>query len=81
MGVGHQPATHTMGAVFGRRVRGPGKGKTPGRGIFTSSLPQHEEYIMNKWKIIKDSAITKVAVSGGTLIAVAATVGAGWKWN
>lgn len=36
---------------------------------------------MNKWKIIKDSTITKVAVSAGTLVAVAATVGAGFKWS
>ena len=36
---------------------------------------------MDKWKIIKDSKIAQIGVSAGTLIAVAATVGAGFKWG
>jgi hypothetical protein len=36
---------------------------------------------MDKWKIIKDSKVAQISVSAGTIIAIAATVGAGWKWN
>lgn len=36
---------------------------------------------MNKWKIFKDSKVTRLTASAGTILAVAAIVGAGWKWN
>ena len=35
---------------------------------------------MNKWKMFKDSKVTQVTASVGTVIAIAAIVGAGWKW-
>ena len=36
---------------------------------------------MDKWKIIMDSKAARVSASAGTVIALAAIVGAGWKWN
>lgn len=36
---------------------------------------------MNKWTIFQNSKVVRVAASAGTLVAVAAVVGAGWKWN
>jgi hypothetical protein len=36
---------------------------------------------MDKWTIVKDSKIVRIAASSSTLIAVAAVVGAGFKWN
>jgi hypothetical protein len=35
---------------------------------------------MDKWRNAKNSTIARITVSGGTLVAVAALVGAGWKW-
>lgn len=48
---------------------------------FLSSSLFTEEDIMDKWKIIADTKIARVGASAATLIAVAAVVGAGWKWN
>ncbi len=36
---------------------------------------------MDKWRDLKNSTLARVGASAGTLIAVAALVGAGWKWN
>jgi hypothetical protein len=36
---------------------------------------------MDKWKIIKDSKLTQISVSAGTIVAVATLVGAGLKWG
>jgi hypothetical protein len=36
---------------------------------------------MQKWNAFQKSAAVRVAASAGTIIAVAAIVGAGWKWN
>lgn len=36
---------------------------------------------MNKWTIFQNSKAVRVAASAGTLVAVAAIVGAGFKWN
>lgn len=36
---------------------------------------------MNKWTIFQNSKVVRVAASAGTLVAVAAVVGAGFKWN
>jgi hypothetical protein len=35
---------------------------------------------MDKWRNLKNNTIVRVSASAGTLVAVAATVGAGWKW-
>ncbi len=35
---------------------------------------------MNKWNITQNSKVVRVAASASTLIAVAAIVGAGYKW-
>ncbi len=35
---------------------------------------------MSKWNAFKNNAIVKVSASAGTLVAVAAIAGAGWKW-
>lgn len=35
--------------------------------------------IMDKWRIAK-STVVRLSVSAGTLVAVAAVVGAGYKW-
>ena len=35
---------------------------------------------MDKWSILKNSTAVRITVSAGTLIAVAALVGAGFKW-
>ena len=35
---------------------------------------------MQKWNLFQKSAAVRVAASAGTIIAVAAIVGAGWKW-
>lgn len=36
---------------------------------------------MNKWTIFQNSKVVRVTASAGTIVAVAAIVGAGWKWN
>ena len=36
---------------------------------------------MDKWKIIKDSKLTQISVSAGTIVAVATLAGAGLKWG
>ncbi len=36
---------------------------------------------MNKWKRIQESTVARVTVSAGTIVAIAAIAGAGWKWN
>ncbi len=36
---------------------------------------------MDKWKIIKDSKLTQISVSAGTMVAVATLVAAGLKWG
>lgn len=35
---------------------------------------------MSKWRIAKNSTIVRITASAGTLVAVAAIVGAGFKW-
>jgi hypothetical protein len=35
---------------------------------------------MDKWTILSNSKVVRVAASASTLIAVAAVAGAGWKW-
>jgi hypothetical protein len=35
---------------------------------------------MDKWRMLNNSTIARITVSAGTLIAVAALVGAGYKW-
>lgn len=35
---------------------------------------------MDKWRTAKNSTIVRISASAATLVAVAATVGAGWKW-
>ena len=35
---------------------------------------------MDKWTILSNSKVVRVAASSTTLIAVAAIAGAGWKW-
>jgi hypothetical protein len=35
---------------------------------------------MNKWRLLKNSTVVRITASTGTLIAVAALVGAGYKW-
>lgn len=36
---------------------------------------------MDKWTILSNSKVVRISASAATLVAVAATVGAGWKWN
>ncbi len=36
---------------------------------------------MDKWRIVKDSVVVRIAASAGTLAAVAALAGAGLKWD
>lgn len=35
---------------------------------------------MDKWTIIANNKIVRVSASATTLVAIAAIVGAGWKW-
>ncbi len=35
---------------------------------------------MNKWTVLTSSRIVRITASASTLVAVAAIVGAGWKW-
>ncbi|MBC7291165.1 MAG: hypothetical protein H5T83_07500 [Actinotalea sp.] len=49
-------------------ARGPVTAETKGRTI------------MDKWRTAKNSTIVRISASAATLIAAAATVGAGWKW-
>ena len=35
---------------------------------------------MDKWRMMGNSTIVRITVSAGTLVAVAALVGAGFKW-
>ncbi len=36
---------------------------------------------MNKWSILQNSTVVRVAASTTTMVAVAVIVGAGYKWN
>ncbi len=36
---------------------------------------------MDKWTVFQNSRVVRISASASTLIAVAAIVGAGWKWN
>lgn len=36
---------------------------------------------MDKWTVFQSSRIVRITASASTLVAVAALVGAGWKWN
>ena len=36
---------------------------------------------MDKWKIMSNSTVVRVAAGAGTLVATAVVVGAGWKWG
>ncbi len=36
---------------------------------------------MNKWNLFQNSKVVRVTASAGTIIAVVAVVGAGYKWN
>ena len=36
---------------------------------------------MDKWTILSNSKVARIAASATTLVAVAAIAGAGWKWN
>ena len=53
----------------------------PGPDLDASVVPQLIGVVMDKWKIIKDSKLTQISVSAGTVVAVATLVGAGLKWN
>jgi hypothetical protein len=35
---------------------------------------------MDKWTVFSSSKIVRITASASTLVAVAAIVGAGWKW-
>jgi hypothetical protein len=35
---------------------------------------------MNKWTVVASSRIVRITASASTLVAIAAVVGAGWKW-
>jgi hypothetical protein len=35
---------------------------------------------MDKWRNVRNSTVVRITASAGTLVAVAALVGAGWKW-
>ncbi len=73
---------HLPGAFFGLRIpdRSGGQDRLNASRI-PVLVPHSEEDIMDKWKIVADSKIARVGASAATLIAVAAVVGAGWKWN
>ncbi len=43
--------------------------------------PPWKGSIMDKWRSVKNSTIIRVTTSVGTLVALAALAGAGWKWN
>lgn len=36
---------------------------------------------MDKWTVFATSKVVRISASASTLVAVAAIVGAGWKWN
>jgi hypothetical protein len=36
---------------------------------------------MDKWTVFSNNKVVRIAASAATVAAVAATVGAGWKWN
>jgi hypothetical protein len=36
---------------------------------------------MNKWTIFQNSKVVRITASAGTLVAIAAVAGAGWKWS
>lgn len=42
--------------------------------------PLSKERHMNKWNLMQNSKVVRVAASASTLVAVAAIVGAGYKW-
>ena len=53
-----------------------------GRGGFGRGCqPPSKGTIMDKWRIVKNSTIIRITASASTLVAVAALVGAGFKWN
>ena len=36
---------------------------------------------MDKWTVFSNTKAVRITASAATLVAIAATVGAGWKWN
>jgi len=73
---------HIPGAFSGLGIRTVLAGRIArARPRFLSSSLYLEEDIMDKWKIVAESKIARVGASAATLIAVAAVVGAGWKWG
>ena len=43
-------------------------------------IPERVRTIVNKWRTAKNSTIIRIAASAGTIVAVAALAGAGFKW-
>jgi pheromone shutdown protein TraB len=59
----------------------PGALSAPGFGTGRRPGPRTKEILMDKWNVFSSSRIVRISASASTLIAVAAIVGAGWKWN
>ena len=54
---------------------------TGGGAVSTATVPHvRRDSSMDKWRIAKNSTIIRIIASTGTLVAVAALAGAGWKW-
>lgn len=79
MSYGPRPVVVTQqGGARALGVREPDSLSTPGSG---RSRPSERGGIMSKWKTAQESMIVRVTVSAGSIIAIAAVVGAGVKWK
>jgi len=77
----HRPVARETGTMYRIQVTEcPDVLSTPGPDSDPAVVPQYEETRMDKWKIIKDSKLTQISVSAGTIVAVATLAGAGLKW-
>ena len=69
------------GAAVGLRSAGcPDVLVAPGSHSVRRLRPSARGEIMQKWNAFQKSTVVRVVASSGTVIALAAIVGAGWKW-
>ena len=76
------PAKQTRGwQAHAPRIRTSGCRGMAGAASVAHANPPWKGSIMDKWRSVKNSTIIRVTTSVGTLVALAALAGAGWKWN
>ena len=73
---------HHRGQRSGYRSAGcPDVLVAPGSHAVRRLRPSARGEIMQKWNAFQKSAAVRIVASAGTVVALAAIVGAGWKWG